>query len=178
MSPPRQPVPDGMDKSKESAIASNVARSAKPVAMPAVRSFSELFESASPVGDLIGYRSRTVKEWRVDAAGRNGTVRRGAGRATVSSFCPVTSVGSGRRSHLDVVPRPELIGFVGENMLLADGYSVSFEVTVYEDGTALVSARYNAISGCRWVAFVDADTVPGVGSALRHVAEDEGENEC
>lgn len=130
-----------------------------PILFKTYRTFSTLFESSTPVEDYSRDAPTVVHTWKVDELLPSGKVRRGAGRAELSSFCTVSD--GGNRYSLNVVPRKAVIDMIGENMMLGDQYRIAFEVIVRVGGSALVTAHYNLISGSRWLAIVHSDTVPG-----------------
>ena len=57
-------------------------------------------------------------------------------------------------------PTDKTLQYVRANMLPVDYDSIYFEVINREDGTSLVTAKYNQILGSRWLAFVDTETIP------------------
>lgn len=142
-------------------IFKDIESSGRPIHFPHFRHFSDLFESATVVEDLSGHRSTDVHVWKVGELLKGGKVRKGTGRASLSSFCSVSGVGE--HACLDVRPRQAVTDMIGEKMMLGDQYVINLEIIVREGGTALVTAHYNLISGSRWLAIIHADTIPGVG---------------
>ncbi len=132
----------------------------RPIIFQAYRTFSTLFESATLLDTLSGYKSTAVHTWKVDEQLNDGRVRSGTGDAVLDSFCSV----SGVKGHLwfDVRPRKAVIDAIGSRMMLCDRYRINFEVVVRNDDTALVTAKYNLISGSRWLALIHSDTIPGL----------------
>lgn len=131
------------------------------ILFPEIKSFSEMFESATLIKSLDGYESTNVHTFQVDEILRSGRIRKGTGRAHISSFCVVT-VPNPR--HLDVVPNEKIVEAIRAHMLLCDQYVINFHITVRDDGTALVTAKYNMILGSRWFALIDANTIPNIKS--------------
>jgi len=119
---------------------------AKPLAFPNVKSFHELFTSARP------YVSKTD----INARGVRAT-RGGSEANTIGHYM----VMRGRHGHeaLYVSPSPALISYLSNHML-ALGDRIYFEVVFRDDNKALILARYNKIIGDKWLALVDASTVP------------------
>ncbi len=142
-------------------ISKDIEASERPVHFDHFRHFSDLFESGTIVEDLSSYKSTDVHVWKVDELLKGGKVRKGTGQATLSSFCAVNGIGE--HACLDVRPRQAVIDMIGEKMMLCDQYVINFEVVVRDNGTALVTAHYNLISGSRWLALIHSDTVPGIG---------------
>ncbi len=123
---------------------------------PEAESFRDLFYDVREVENLGPYRSTDSHAFSLrEVRGQ----RRRAGRAAVSSFCPVES-GGRRTRYLDLKPHGRTIELIEENMILLPGYKISFKVNVWSGGLALVSADYDKILGSRWFALVDASTVP------------------
>jgi hypothetical protein len=138
----------------------------KIILMPGARKFEDVFATAAVVtsedlGRRIQQPTRLSKEWAVDEFLPHGRIRKGTGLAGLCTFCSVRST-KGRRSGLyfDVTVRPEVLELIENHMMLGDGYRINFEIVAYDDNTALVCAHYNMISGDRWFAYIDADTIP------------------
>lgn len=148
----------------EEIIAANVKDSSKQILMPKARKFDDLFVSATVVTDLSARAQTSIatsKVWHVDELiNRSPFVRKGTGRAGLCTFCSVRGA-DGKHRYLDVTPKPEIFDLVEQHMMLGDGYYINFEIIAYDDGTALVTAHYNVITGSRWFAFIDASTIPG-----------------
>jgi hypothetical protein len=132
-----------------------------PILFKHYRTFSDLFETATVVEDLWYYKSTDVHTWPLDEHLPGGRVRKGAGQATLNSFCSVR--GAHNTVFLDVRPRKAVVDMIGERMMLSDQYRINFGIVCREGGSALVTAHYNLISGSRWLALIHADTIPGIG---------------
>lgn len=128
----------------------------QPVAFPEARVWRDVFESETIITSLQGYKSKHVKEWKCDELLRHGGVSKGTGRAYLMSF---TSGYSGN-TWFDTVPTQKTIDYIGFKMLLCDQYRINILYTVRDNGTALIYAQYNQISGSRWLAIIDASTIP------------------
>jgi hypothetical protein len=121
---------------------------------PEATSFGELFKEARRIDDLSKYKSTEAHVFDVGDPYREGI----RGKAAISSFCSVR--GRGDRWSYDLKPTEKTVELVRENMLLMPDYRISFEINVYKDGTALVSAQYDQICGSRWFTFIDRSTLP------------------
>jgi hypothetical protein len=60
-------------------------------------------------------------------------------------------------SSLYVEPNEMLKEFVKTKML---DFEVYYEIVIYDDGTALVLAKYQSILGSRWLADIKTDSIP------------------
>ncbi|HEY8096883.1 MAG TPA: hypothetical protein VIE65_12445 [Methylobacter sp.] len=125
----------------------------KRILLPAVDSFDELFESATKIEDLSKYKSHDAHVFLID----DPYHKRRKGRATISSFVGFTSK---ECRSFDVKPTELAIKTVSKNMLLIPDYRINFEVRVWKDGLALVTAHYSQISGSHWFAIIDSTTIP------------------
>jgi len=93
----------------------------------------------------------------------------------IGAFCSVKMAGS--RFSMWVRPSDFIASFIIESMLMITGDNIWFEIIGYEDGTALVVANYNVILGSRWLAVIDAATIPQPVSEDRpplHLVEKKG----
>jgi len=60
-----------------------------------------------------------------------------------------------------VKPSPEVFNALRANMLdLGSRDEVSFEIIVHDNGWALVIVEHSQIIGSRWIAYIDAATLP------------------
>lgn len=78
--------------------------------------------------------------------------------SNVGTFCTVSV--PGQRFSLRVIPSDAIKTTVTESMLKLDNDTIYFKIIGYDDGTALVTADYNIILGDRWLAVIDASTIP------------------
>lgn len=142
----------------------------KEVIFPETRAFGQLFHNFKLISEFKNYESRRVAEWIIDGEPLpDGRVPKGVGTAGLLSFCRVSA------NHcLDVMPWQEVIDCVPKVMLMSKDYEYNFEIIVRDNGVALVTLKYNLILGDRWLAFIDATTIPGLGNVL-HLTDGEGE---
>jgi hypothetical protein len=64
-----------------------------------------------------------------------------------------------RYTHI-VEINPALLDCIEEYMIRVDYDSISFQINVWDDGRALVCAHYSQILGSRYLAVIDASTIP------------------
>lgn len=127
------------------------------IAFPEARVWRDVIVSETVVTDLRNYKSKHVKEWACDEFLRNGRIRKGTGRAYLESFMTGHHA---RRGSFDIVPTQQTIDYIAFKMMLSDQYRINLLYTVRDNGTALIYAQYNQISGSRWIAIIDASTIP------------------
>lgn len=128
----------------------------KKIGFPEAKALADLFSDVrKPEGE-----SPIVAEWPSWEA---GTWSDRSGR-TKSRLAGYLSVRDPYRWY-HVTPRPEVVEYVRENMLHCSNDTITFEAVVWDDGRALVIARYGQIIGSHYLAIIDASTIP--------VAEDE-----
>lgn len=122
----------------------------RTMVFPNARRFQDLFSSWEPVDFTAKprYMAGVAYSWYV---AEGGTCR-------LSTYCGVRGLS---HSGLDVVPHPDTIAAVGANMLLARDYTINFQITIRDNGVALVSAHHSEILSDTWFAFIDAATIPG-----------------
>lgn len=120
---------------------------AKPtVAFPDVKRFDQLFTGAGPWAGpskpaprLMRFRGWAGKGW----SEVSGYVHDRDGNSL-----SVTGVSLELRNYLETT------------ILHVPNDSIYFELIRRDDGTALVTAQYNVIIGSRWLAVIDAATIP------------------
>lgn len=132
----------------------------KPIAFPNVRTFSTLFPSVSVVKSLSGYQSKEI--WKTEEAVRLLP----DGRSDNRGVCTISEyIGVDHRGHnglrMDSIPQT-MIDWVLQNMMVTDGHTINFRVTVRDNGTSLVTAFHSLLSTSRWLAIVHASSVPGL----------------
>lgn len=103
---------------------------------PAIKSFSELFSDVS-------YTKENAP--RVTQPG-------------INSYFQVSKVEKGYSHSFWAKPSERLVDWIVFNMMSSCG--VHFEIIIHDDGLALIIAEYEQIIGGRWLAMVDASTVP------------------
>ena len=133
----------------------------KPVAFPITRVCSFFFPDATPVEDLAKYESKDVVIFadatRLLPSGRTDN----KGDCYISGYVSVHGI-TGHHG-LNVKSFPEyLVNWVRANMMITDGTRISFQITVRDNGTALVTAHHLQLSGSRWLGIIHAPTVPDV----------------
>lgn len=152
----------------ESKIQVGIARASlyqKAIMMPDVRKFEEIFATHTVIPELGSYKSKAAHTWKVLELLPDGKSRPNSGIAELSSFCPcdlAQSVHTERGwKYFDITATPQTIKTIFDNMLLVDQYVINIGISERDDGTALVFANYNMISGSRWLAIIDSSTIPG-----------------
>ncbi len=129
------------------------------IAFPEIKTFSELFPEAQNHDVSGGKMCPALHEYETDEVEYTGKSRREfKGRCVLSSSCSVRRPDAWQ--FLQVKPRDGMVEWIEKNMLLLDCDTISFEVVVRDDGTALLLAHYSQIIGSRWLALVDASTLP------------------
>ena len=126
--------------------------SGKPLTFPEAKRWEDLFEEAIPHDPRPGVFAPILVEWPCpDQHGRPEPPLQ------LSSFCAV----DGRPGYqcLQVKPKQEVIDWISDNMLRISDH-LSFRVVIREGGEALVVVSHSCIIGSRWLALIDADSVP------------------
>lgn len=122
---------------------------AKPLAFPEIRSFHELFEAAEP--------------WDKNSEKRMGLIPASSsshGRRRETLYIgPYLTLGGGRS--MAVRPTQMVIDWIKNNMLTMDD-RLFFEIVDRGEGDALVIVSHNKIIGSRWLAMIDASTIPEI----------------
>lgn len=111
---------------------------AKRIAFPDVTSFAELFvadANAKPL-EIPGRESQTI-----------------------GNYFTIHETANPYRS-LRVRANEKLAEFIMVHTIHIEHDEFYFEAIVYDDGTALLIVKYNRILGDRWLARVDASTIP------------------
>lgn len=121
----------------------------KTIQFPHYHKLSDLFVRADLIPDLHKYKSHTVHTF---------TLINPVGFCWINSFCGSSGLGP----NFDVQPTDEVIDAVERSMLLSDGYVLNFALAIRTGGTALLYTHYNQILGDRWIAILDASTIPGI----------------
>lgn len=106
------------------------------ICFPAIKSFPELFSDVS-------YTKENAS--RVTQPG-------------IGTYFQVTKAGQGYSHSFWARPSERLVDWIVVNMLSSCG--VHFEVIIHDDGLAVLIAQYDQIIGGRWLAMVDASTIP------------------
>lgn len=121
------------------------------------KSFFDVFESAVPYDHKQPLKDRL--EWTMVGDYKELANHHTSGNV-ITNYCMVS--GKEYRS-FHVRPKQEVIEYVRNNMIPVYYDHIYFQVVVRNDNTALITASYNQIIGSRWLALVDADTVPKGG---------------
>lgn len=124
----------------------------KPLVFPEAKSFDDIFESFEEYDPSPGVMSPIVASFPCEPV-----MGKAEPPLVVSSHCSV----DGGKSYrcLRVQPKSEVLGWIADNMLRI-GDQLSFKVVKRDDGTALIVVTHSCIIGSRWLALVDASTVP------------------
>lgn len=135
----------------------------RPLALPDVRDFGELFSRWAPWPSGIRVTS-PIPPVRVPAA--DVDFRTGRERRAHMEIGPYLSVQPGFHSFA-VAPTSRTVEAI-QNRTLSIAYdTISFEVILWDFYDALVVAAHNRIIGSVWLAVVDPLTVPGWLPSLR-----------
>lgn len=73
----------------------------------------------------------------------------------ISGYCAIKPGGA-----LHVTPAPRLVAWIHANMLYITYDQLYFDIIIHDDGRALVTVKHNQIIGSRWLARIDATTLP------------------
>lgn len=127
----------------------------RKIAFPDVTTFGELFPAAKPrVGEcpvLLTLPSWEAGTW---------SDRAGTTKCYVTSYMAVDDVGCIGYRSMQVEAAPAVLDEIKSNMLHGSGDTIHFRVVVWDDGKALVMAEYSQIVGSRYLAIIDAATIP------------------
>lgn len=114
--------------------------------VPEARTFSDLFTRVERYG------KHTIP--RTPIEGIDYSKRGRMGRMFVGPYCYI-------RDGLSLAVEPtEAVMRVAREMLMVDGDHLSFEIIRWDDGRALVVLKYGQIIGSRWLAMIDAGSIP------------------
>ena len=123
----------------------------KPILLPEAKRFSDLFEDS-----FIAWE-QNVKV-RYNDVRIHGQVVEGH---MVTPYCVVS--GMDEHYSLYVKARESLIKAIEDNTIALENDYMYFEIVVYKDGSpALVICKYGKIIGDRWLARIDANTIPSM----------------
>lgn len=75
--------------------------------------------------------------------------------STIGEYCHVRDGNS-----MHVRPTPEVVRSIRRDCVVPDAGPLCFGIVPRDDGTALVYWHYNSILGDRWLAVIDAKTIP------------------
>ena len=123
----------------------------KELAFPEAKSLSDLFESTEV--RKPSESSEKIKIWKGEDP------HDPQAETYLTSYCQVRRANGGF-DFLHVKPRERVVEYIDNNLIKVAYDSIHFEIVVYDDGTALVLVKYSQIIGSRWLAMVDASTVP------------------
>lgn len=112
----------------------------KPLELPAVNTFAELFEHA--------------EEWGLKPGQKDTRTPANINSKKVGPFCCVSGHPTGYQS-LWVKPTPAVLDVV-RNMWRIVGGTVYFECVVRDDGSCLVIVKWDQILGSRYLALIPA----------------------
>lgn len=118
----------------------------KPLHLPGVTKFHELFVRATPVKDL-SVPSDTAYTWKIGSDW---------GKVTLSSRVRIES----RKGleFVDVVPTEQLTRAIESSMIMSAGYSFCINIIV-QGTTALVLVKYDQILGSRHMSNIESRTI-------------------
>lgn len=126
--------------------------SPQPVAFPEAKRFSDLFVRAT--AHKAPDAPAPVPWTFTDNWGRRPVQR----TIDIGPYCSMrTPEGF---DALSVEPTQAVVDFIKVAMLPTAHDTIGFEIVFRDDGTALVLARNNQIIASRWLAYIDAATVP------------------
>lgn len=132
----------------------------KPVVFPDIRHFVEVLGPSRPYDVSSGMRAPALEHWPAPEAHKDDGITRLSSGCAVRYASDTEGDDKGEDHWLTVDPPNSVIEWVGENMLLMDRDTLNFSVVMRRGGTALILVSYNIILGSKWLAIVDARTVP------------------
>ena len=93
-----------------------------------------------------------VPSWDSDQRGRRGYT------CALSRYCSV----GGKRHHqsLNVEPSPRVVDYFKANVLAVPSDTLSFQVVIRDNGTALILMQHSQIIGSHWLDIVPVDSLP------------------
>jgi len=79
----------------------------------------------------------------------------------IGSWLSLRGGENNRHQNFEVKPTAQVMRVIRENMIdLGSRDEVYFQIIIHDNGWALVISQYNLIIGNRWVAYIDANTLP------------------
>ena len=129
-------------------------RRAKPIALPGVRRFDQLFTSWRPWTYGPGQSPRSIQIPAIDHDKRGRPLRRHM------EIGPYLTVSPGHHSFA-VIPSELTVEAIRTGTISIAYDTISFEVIVWDPTEALVVGKHNQIIGSVWLAVIDPLTVPG-----------------
>lgn len=126
------------------------------IAFPEVKAFGELFDMLNvAVAQVDPPIVLSLPSWEAGT----WSDRSGRTRFQVKGWLRVSGgMDYGRVFH--VRPLQVVLDYITNEMLHTSNDHCSFECMVWDDGQALVTCQYNAISGTRYLAVIDAAAIP------------------
>lgn len=131
--------------------------------MPDAHTFADVFEEARPwVFDRVGapqpepIAPRLIHgtDW-IEPIFSSRAPRPGMASTEVGPFCTVRNGKSLAVSATDAAMKA-----IESRAMMINGDRMSFTITKWSDGTALVTCDYGRILGTIWLARIDASTIP------------------
>jgi len=127
----------------------------KNLSFPEITCFQELFPEHRP------HKSGRVYWPQVFLRPEQRSKNRDEGR--IGEYCAIT--GRGTYESLSVRPTPAVVEQIRKDAVVGDAGPIFFKIIRRDDGSALVTWSYNSILGGRWLAVIDAKTIPAEGSS-------------
>ncbi len=118
----------------------------RPIAFPDVKTLAELFTEVKP-GKGESPVIEKMPNWT-----------NGKRNCYLTGWLSVS--GETERRSFHVKPTEAVIACVRDSMLHGEYDRIHFEAVVWDDGRALVLAQYNQIIGSRYLAVIDAASIP------------------
>lgn len=123
----------------------------RPVALPELKRFDDIFYSVSAWADVKPeYRDTPLL-----------TLKSGKENMKVGRYISCTPVDKRASMCADSV-NPVVLDKISERALVVNDDMMYWSVVFRSNGTALILCKYNRIIGSIWVAVVDSSTVPSV----------------
>jgi hypothetical protein len=142
----------------------------KSLAFPNAKHFADIFTQFSAWQSFAKVQAIVPSMWQAEdyVLPRNPSkpMRKVKISVPIGAYCAVdnrSDVDGGYNS-LAVRANDQVIEWIKTHMLPLKNDSIYFQIIVRNDGSALVTANNNLIFGSRWIAIIDAASIPSVPS--------------
>lgn len=130
----------------------------RDIHFPDITTFDELFPK---VGERNKQdRGKRLKTFHFESGSFLGNGKREMVHQVVSTGISFSGNDEPYRYTHIIEINPAILECIEERMIRVDYDSISFQVTTWDDGRAIVSAHYSQIIGSRYLAIIDASTIP------------------
>jgi hypothetical protein len=135
----------------------------RKIYFPEAKSFADIFSSAESRDVRLGAQYPDIgnvsfMDSKFPKRG-NGPMRKVRTYYVISSYCSIHGL-DGRYDSVSVDLQPVVREWIERNVLAVEYDRISFQVNIWDDGRALISAQHSKIIGSYYLAIVDATTVP------------------